>query len=162
MSKNNFKSAILGYSPKDVMTYINYLSEDYSTRLVEKEKEHKEEMDRLYKYIDELKMKNASLKLENEKLKNGESLIVKALVNAEDYAKQMEQETDEYIQNKIDDFEKTFNEEVERKTEELEFYQNSINSIRNQACNLIENINAMSEDVLCNIESVEVPEEIEH
>ena len=62
MIKGTLKHSILGYSPKSVIKYINYLSEDYSKRPMEKDKYHKQEIEELYKKIKKLEEENKRLK----------------------------------------------------------------------------------------------------
>ena len=62
MPKGTLKYSLLGYSPKRVVEYINYLSEDYSRRLNEKDKAYKKEIEKLYKKINYLEEENQKLK----------------------------------------------------------------------------------------------------
>lgn len=85
---NLFPTSLFGYSKTGVNDYISKLNEEVSRKLLEKEREHKEE-------VEALRAENARLAQENERLQALRQEVADALISAKDYASGLKRQAEE-------------------------------------------------------------------
>lgn len=84
---NLFPTTLLGYSKKAVNDYLAKRSEEFSQNLLEKDREHKEELEMLRAQVERLTQ-------ENEQLQALRQEVADALISAKGYASDLKRQTE--------------------------------------------------------------------
>lgn len=85
---NLFHTSLFGYSKASVNDYISKLNEEFSQKLLEKDREHRREMDALQGEVERLTQ-------EKEQLLALRQEVADALISAKDYAAELKRQAEE-------------------------------------------------------------------
>lgn len=126
-----FRKSLFGYSKNDVCEYLSKINEDFSKRLLEKDRHANEEIDKLRKKIEQLE-------LDKKELLDKQMITANAIFNAEKYSNYIKETANR-------EADKIHNESMlrfEKDTEKLNEYKQTIDNLKSSVILLLEKTSA--------------------
>lgn len=159
MQLSDLKEGLFGYRKDSVYQYIAALNESFAQKLLEAEKRAEDEIARWKKANAELEEALAERKKESEAYKDIQFSISDSIINAQNYAEQLKQETqqkeqllrgemEEQIarrQRQLEQHAVQVEEQIAQRQQQLEQYAARVEAFRGQLKALLQSIDGMLE-----------------
>lgn len=149
MKNLDMKKNLFGYSEEDVQRYVQKLNEEFEQKISEKDEK-----------IVELENRLDDLEKENETYKKQQLEVSAAIINAQNYAEQIKQETRAREEGEREKLE----ENIANQKRKLEIHIREVDSLRRRVKAVLENIDMELQRTQHKAESlaqVDIMEEIE-
>ena len=133
MKLDQLKKGFWGYKKASVYEYIALMEEEFSTKLLKKDEEYKENEE---KYIERIRLLEDELKKVNQELENQKKeqmTISSTLMEATKYAEVLRKEAKETAKKERIQWEK----ELSESKNELNRYHKHVSNLREELCSIL-------------------------
>ena len=126
MNITELRKSLFGYSKESVYQYISYLNQEFSQKLVEKDRESNYLIKELQERNAALEKEMESIRAENDIYKKMQSSISESIISAKNYEKEIKDAA--VLENKK--IRETINEEKQKQEMQLKNYIETIDAYR--------------------------------
>ena len=126
MNITELRKSLFGYSKESVYQYISYLNQEFSQKLVEKDRESNYLIKELQERNAALEKEMESIRAENDIYKKMQSSISESIISAKNYEKEIKDAA--VLENKKN--RETINEEKQKQEMQLKNYIETIDAYR--------------------------------
>ena len=137
------KNLFGGYNKTSVYQYIMTMEAEFSTQLIKKDEQKKQEMEQYVEKIRQLEQELETTKKQMELQKKEQDMIAFTMIEAKRYAESLKKETEESEKKKRE----LWNEKMQKKEKELNEYDLQIKQIRDLFGKLLHALDGQAKEV---------------